>query len=62
MAEPLCTKRTVEMVGRYVRIVDPWVLDRMRDEGLLTNRYAVGLYVYENDPALFDEVVAYHCR
>jgi hypothetical protein len=50
------------MVGRYVRIVDPWVLDRMRDEGLLTNRYAVGLYVYENDPALFDEVVAYHCR
>lgn len=51
------TSADLQEIGKYAKSVDPEMISRLRADGYSVAAKAIGIYIYENDPDLFSDLL-----
>lgn len=46
-------------VGKYARMADPEMVDRLKEDGYNTSNENIGLYILDCDPDMFDMIIGH---
>ncbi len=51
------TTEDLRRIGKHAKSVDPEMISRLRADGYPVGAKAIGIYIYENDPDLFSDLL-----